>query len=157
MTDSSSWMSFLSCVRVYQYEWFDISILMPNELIYESVGLCLAPSDDGCAAEHSPVQEAEIGSMSRTICEIYLLVADQARIELGLPIDTHIRNHALAACIHDYQTTNSTGVRNQYANCLLSSRFVIVRCQHSQCDYQRRDLQASAQRWSVSVANSQQC
>jgi hypothetical protein len=96
---------------------------MVGEVGQQSTGLCVEPSASNCVLEGNIGQVTDVSSTSRAICEIYLLFADRARIQLGLSNDSHIRNHALTACIHDYQTTNSSDVWNDINSALSSHAF----------------------------------
>ncbi|UJR08248.1 hypothetical protein I4U23_012521 [Adineta vaga] len=94
----------------YQYKWYDISIRMPTELIRQSNGLCITPSTDKCFIENNIVEDNRFNRTSKSICEMYLLASDQARALLNLPNDYKTRDHALLACIHDFETTNNKNV-----------------------------------------------
>ncbi|CAF1310436.1 unnamed protein product [Adineta steineri] len=91
----------------YQYNWFDISIRMPYDLIKQSNGLCVTVPTDSCEIENGIAQDNSINSLSRIICEVYLQASELARMKLNLSEDLEINNKALLACIHDYDTTNN--------------------------------------------------
>ncbi len=84
---------------------------MPYTIIRRSNGLCVLPSVNNCQIENSITQENNINSLSKSICELYLIASDQAMIELSLINDPERRNNALIACIHDYETTGNRNVR----------------------------------------------
>ncbi|CAF1560216.1 unnamed protein product [Adineta ricciae] len=91
----------------YPYKWYDISILMPNELVRQSNGLCVAPSVDKCIVENEILSENSIPPMYKKMCEVYQTAGDEAKLSLNLPVDHSVRNHTLLACIHDIHNTNN--------------------------------------------------
>ncbi|CAF5093019.1 unnamed protein product, partial [Rotaria magnacalcarata] len=80
---------------------------MAHALIHRSSGLCILPSVMNCDIENSIEQENIDNSLSKLICEQYLMAAIDASISLDLADDPERHKNALIACIHDYQTTNN--------------------------------------------------
>ncbi|CAF2161909.1 unnamed protein product [Rotaria magnacalcarata] len=91
----------------YDIQWYDISVRMAHALIHRSSGLCILPSVMNCDIENSIEQENIDNSLSKLICEQYLMAAIDASISLDLADDPERHKNALIACIHDYQTTNN--------------------------------------------------
>ncbi|CAF4466326.1 unnamed protein product [Rotaria socialis] len=104
-TTSRLYISIVS--HQYDVQWYDISVRMPYALIHRSSGLCILPSAMSCDIENSIEQENIENSLSKLICEQYLMAAIDASISLGLADDPERHKNALIACIHDYQTTNN--------------------------------------------------
>ncbi|CAF1355458.1 unnamed protein product [Adineta steineri] len=107
----------------YQYNWFDISIRMPYDLIKQSNGLCVTAPTDSCEIENSIAQDNSINSLSRIICEVYLEASMLARMKLNLSEDLEINNKALLACIHDYDTTNNKNFGASMVNMIVRDGF----------------------------------
>lgn len=95
---------------------------MPNELVRQSSGLCVAPSVDRCTVENEILSEDNIPPIYKKICEVYQIAADQAKLSLNLTVDRPMRNHTLLACIHDIHNTNNTNVRNSHEYRLILSQ-----------------------------------
>ncbi|CAF1009517.1 unnamed protein product [Adineta ricciae] len=103
----------------YLYKWYDISILMPNEFVHQSSGLCAAPLVDKCIVENEILPENNIHPMYKTMCEVYQNASEQAKLSLDLPVDHSMRDHTLLACIHDIHNTNNADFGASMVNTLV--------------------------------------
>jgi hypothetical protein len=82
------------------------------------------PPVDDCEIENSIDYTANnINPLSKQICEEYLTASIRASAKLGISNDLERRDNALIACIHDYETTGNTNVRERCKN---SSTFCII-------------------------------
>ncbi|CAF3702797.1 unnamed protein product [Rotaria socialis] len=97
----------------YHARLYDIMVSMPYDLIHRSSGLCVMPPVDECELENGDEEKKILfqrfnqNSLSRQVCEEYLGASILAAVSLGVPFDTEMRDNALAACIHDYETTGN--------------------------------------------------
>jgi hypothetical protein len=77
---------------------------MPLALIDRTTGLCVQSVVDPCQLETDPIATM---NNTRQICQEYLNAGIAASLQLGLSNVTERHKGALAACIHDYETTGN--------------------------------------------------
>ncbi|CAF3351673.1 unnamed protein product [Rotaria sp. Silwood2] len=109
----------------YEFDWYDITVRMPYELIRRSSGLCVMPPVDDCELENSIEQKQKLfqrfnmNTLPRQVCEAYLTASNQAAVELGISIDSNIHDSSLSACIHDYETTGNKNFGASLVNMII--------------------------------------